>query len=102
MKNNTSVVFISVDTDDDHSLVGRFLHEQHWDGDAYFEAGLVRLLKITTIPTVLVIDSKGRTASRMSGFIPERFEDMLEHRILEAREAAGGPENTPARANPGV
>jgi hypothetical protein len=38
----------------------------------------------------------------MSGFIPERFEDMLEHRILEAREAAGGPENTPARANPGV
>jgi thiol-disulfide isomerase/thioredoxin len=102
MKNDAGVIFISVDTDEDHSLAGRFLHEQHWNGPAYFEAGLVRLLNITSIPTVLVIDPKGRTASRMSGFIPERFEDMLEHRILEAREAARTPENTSAPAKPGA
>jgi thiol-disulfide isomerase/thioredoxin len=102
MKKDAGVVFVSVDTDDDHSLVRGFMHEQHWNGTAYFDAGLVQLLKITSIPTVLVIDPKGRTASRMTGFIPERFEDMLEHRILEAREPAGAPDNPSAAANPGV
>jgi thiol-disulfide isomerase/thioredoxin len=92
MKNDAGVVFISVDTDDDHSLVPRFLKDQKWSGPAYYEAGLVQMLRITSIPTVLVIDPNGRTSSRMAGFIPERFEDMLEHRIIEARQAGpGGP-----------
>ena len=92
MKTDAGVVFISVDTDEDHSLVPRFLREQKWNGPSYYEAGLVRLLSITQIPTVLVIDPKGRTSSRMAGFIPQRFEDMLEHRIIEARQAGpGGP-----------
>jgi hypothetical protein len=34
----------------------------------------------------------------MAGFSPERFEDMLEHRIIEARQP-GAP---PAQANPGT
>jgi len=52
----------------------------------------VRMLRITSIPTVLVIDPKGKTSSRMAGFIPDRFVDMLEHRIIEARQAGpGGP-----------
>lgn len=92
LKNDAGVVFISVDTDDDHSLVPRFLEDQKWNGPSYYEAGLVRLLTINQIPTVLVIDPKGRTSSRMAGFIPERFEDMLERRIIEARQAgSGGP-----------
>jgi len=92
MKNDAGVVFISVDTDEDRSLVPGFLRDQKWNGPAYYEAGLVRLLRITSIPTVLVIDPKGRTSSRMAGFVPERFEDMLEHRIIEARQAGpGGP-----------
>jgi hypothetical protein len=34
----------------------------------------------------------------MSGFSPERFEDMLEHRIIEARQP-NAPSN---QANPGI
>jgi L-lysine 2,3-aminomutase len=31
------------------------------------------------------VDKNGRIASRMIGFIPERFEDMLTERIEETR-----------------
>jgi thiol-disulfide isomerase/thioredoxin len=86
--NDPNVVFISIDTDDDRSLVAPFMKEQHWSGSAYYEAGLMRLLNITSIPTVLVIDPQGQTSSRMVGFIPERFEDMLSARIAEVRKAA--------------
>jgi hypothetical protein len=32
-----------------------------------------------------VLDKSGKIASRMTGFIPERFEDMLTQRIEETR-----------------
>jgi thiol-disulfide isomerase/thioredoxin len=78
-----NVVFLSVDADEDHSLVAPFLRQMHWDGPIYFEGGLSRLLNISSIPTIVVLDTAGRVASRMTGFIPERFEDMLTQRIEE-------------------
>ena len=81
---NSDVVFLSVDTDEDHSLVAPFLKEQKWSQAVYFEDGLTRKLDISSIPTTLVVNRHGEIISRMNGFVPERFVDMLSERIEEA------------------
>jgi thiol-disulfide isomerase/thioredoxin len=78
-----NVVFLSVDADEDHKLVAPFLKDMHWNGPIFFDSGLSHLLNITAIPTVIVLDKTGKISSRMSGFIPERFEEMLTQRIEE-------------------
>ncbi len=82
------VLFVAVNSDDDPSLVAPFLKDQGWKNRGYFEAGLTRQLTISSIPTVLVLDPNGQISSRMIGFIPERFEQMLGERVEEARKTA--------------
>jgi thiol-disulfide isomerase/thioredoxin len=82
------VVFVAANADEDPSLVAPFLKEQGWKTQGYFEAGLARQLVVSSIPTVLVIDPNGQISSRMIGFIPERFEQMLAERIDETRRTA--------------
>jgi thiol-disulfide isomerase/thioredoxin len=80
---NPAVIFLSVDTDDDRELVEPFLKENHWNNIVYFEDGLARMLRITSIPTTIIVDRRGEIASRMNGFNPERFVDMLTERIQQ-------------------
>ena len=77
-----------MNADDDLSLAAPFVKEQGWKKQGYFEAGLARQLMVSQIPTVLVIDPNGQILSRMIGFIPERFEQMLGERVEEARRIA--------------
>ncbi len=79
------VVFVAVNADDDPSLPAPFAKEQGWPDAGYFEAGLAQKMTISQIPTVLVLDAEGRVYSRIVGFIPERFEQMLTERIEDAR-----------------
>ena len=81
---NPNVTFVSVDTDEDHDLVKPFLTEHHWNNAVYFEDGLMRMLRITSIPTTIVVNKHGEIASRMNGFNPERFVDLLTERIQQA------------------
>jgi len=81
---NPDVVFLSIDTDEDRTVVKPFLEEVKWSGRVYFEDGLSRALKITSIPTTILTDRHGRIFSRMNGFNPERFVDMLTTRIRDA------------------
>ncbi len=81
---NRKVVFLSINTDEDRSLVEPFLKEQKWDQQVYFEDGLSRLLAISSIPTTIVMNGNGEVVSRMNGFLPGRFVDMLTDRIHEA------------------
>lgn len=83
-KDNPDVVFLAIDTDEDHNLVKPFLDEVKWPGPAYFEDGLQRALKVSAIPTTLIIGRQGQVFSRMNGFVPERFVDMLTERIHDA------------------
>jgi thiol-disulfide isomerase/thioredoxin len=83
-QDNPGVVFLSVDTDEDRAAVQPFLAEAKWGGPVYFEDGLSRALKITSIPTTILTDRHGRIFSRMNGFKPERFVDMLTQRIRDA------------------
>ncbi len=83
-KDRDDVVFIAVATDEDHSLVKPFLEKQNWSQKVYFEDGLVQLLQVSSIPMTLILNKQGEVFSRMNGFIPERFVDMLSDRINEA------------------
>ncbi len=83
-KDRADVVFLAVDTDEDHSVVKPFLEQAKWSQKVYFEDGLSQLLQVSSIPTTLIIGKQGEVFSRMIGFIPERFVDMLTDRIEEA------------------
>ncbi|HKW99281.1 MAG TPA: TlpA disulfide reductase family protein [Bryobacteraceae bacterium] len=80
---DSGVAFISVNTDEDRDLVEPFLEENHWANAVYFEDGLSRMLQITSIPTTIIVDKHGDIASRMNGFNPDRFVDLLTERIRQ-------------------
>jgi len=84
-KQNTNVVFIAVATDEDRELVPPFLKQQNWSASrVFYDPGIVRLLDISSIPTTIILDKNGNIASRMNGFAPERFVDLLTERINES------------------
>jgi thiol-disulfide isomerase/thioredoxin len=81
------VVFLSVDTDEDHGVVPSFLQAQNWSNQVYFDSGLVKLLAIDSIPSTMISDKKGRLVSRMDGYLADKFVDQLTARIKSALEA---------------
>ena len=81
---NPDIVFLSVNTDEDRELVSPFLKENHWTVPVYFEDGLSRLMQVTSIPTTIIVNKNGDVASRMNGFIADRFVEMLSERIQQA------------------
>jgi len=93
-KDSDDVVFLSIDADEDHSLVKPFLDAQKWTQKVYFEDGLQSLLQVSSIPTTIIFGKKGDVVSRMIGYLPERFVDMLSDRIAEA---LGRPSPSPIK-----
>jgi len=83
-KDADDLVFLSIDTDEDRSVVKPYVESQHWTQRIYFDDGLQYLLKVASIPTTIVFGKKGEVVSRMNGFLPDRFVDMLSERIEEA------------------
>jgi len=83
-QDNGDVVFLSISTDDDRQAVKPFLAEQKWQGPVWFEDGLSRALAIASIPTTIVIDRNGKVFSRMNGYEPEHFAEILGERIQDA------------------
>jgi thiol-disulfide isomerase/thioredoxin len=81
---NSDVAFVSVNTDENRALVAPFVKDQKWSQSVYFEDGLVRKLDINSIPTTIILNRRGEVISRLNGFVPERFVDMLSDRIQEA------------------
>lgn len=85
--NRNDVILLSIDTDEDRNLVAPFLQQMNWSRSAvYFEDGLQRLLGVSSIPTTILFDKQGRIASRMVGFLPDKFADQLSERIKTALE----------------
>jgi thiol-disulfide isomerase/thioredoxin len=83
-KDNPDVVFLSVDTDEDRAGVKAYVTENHWSQKVYFEDGLSSNLQVGSIPTTIIFNKQGGVASRMNGFLPERFVGMLTERIQDA------------------
>lgn len=81
----SDVVLLSIDTDEDRTLVAPFLDQMKWTRTSvYFDDGLQRLLQVGSIPTTILFDKQGRVASKMVGFLADRFVDMLSERIETA------------------
>jgi thiol-disulfide isomerase/thioredoxin len=91
-KDSGDVVFLALDTDEDHNLVKPFLTQVKWNQKVYFEDGLQLLLQVTSIPTTIILGKDGQVFTRMVGFLPDRFVDMLTDRVSEAL----GRSQTPA------
>jgi thiol-disulfide isomerase/thioredoxin len=87
------VVFLSLDTDEDHSVVAPFLAEQKWSPKVYFEDGMARLLSVTQIPTTVLLDKQGKISSRMNGFLPDEFVAELIERIDAALKPPATADN---------
>jgi thiol-disulfide isomerase/thioredoxin len=101
-KDSSDVVFLAVDTDQDHSLVKPFLTQIKWSQKVYFEDGLQSLLQVSSIPTTIIIGKQGEVVTRMVGFLPDRFVDMLTERVNDAlgKPQAAAPPKAPI--NPGT
>ena len=95
-KDRDDLVFLSIDTDEDRSLVKPFLQSVEWSQKVYFEDGLSSALQVASIPTTIIFNKKGELVSRMNGFLPDRFVDMLTERI---QEALGSPLGKPVEAS---
>ncbi|HBY64407.1 MAG TPA: hypothetical protein DEH78_31690 [Solibacterales bacterium] len=85
-KGRAEVVFLAVNTDEDRSVVEPFLKQQNWNKSVYFDEGLSSNLRVSSIPTTVIFGKRGQIFSRLNGFLPERFVDMLTERIGEALE----------------
>jgi thiol-disulfide isomerase/thioredoxin len=83
-RGNDAVVFLSINTDEDRAAVKPFLEGEKWSDKVYFDDGLQRALQISSIPTTIVLDRNGQVYSRLNGFVPHRFVDMLAERIRDA------------------
>jgi thiol-disulfide isomerase/thioredoxin len=75
----TDVLFASVNVDEDESRVKPFVEDQKWtaEADVVFGDGLEDLLRVTTLPTVIILDRNGKIAYRANGYQPEAFEERL-------------------------
>jgi thiol-disulfide isomerase/thioredoxin len=90
-KDSPDVVFLAVDADEDHNLVKPFLTQIQWSQNVYFEDGLQSLLQVSSIPTTIILGKKGEVFTRMIGYVPGRFVDMLTDRVNDALGKPRGP-----------
>jgi thiol-disulfide isomerase/thioredoxin len=78
------VVFLAVNNDEEEGLVGPFLQTQKMEGTLVFADGLDSVLKVESIPTIIVLDRAGKIAYRTQGFAPDNFADALSGAITKA------------------
>lgn len=83
------VVFLSINTDEDRAAVKSFVDEQNWSQQVYFEDGLSSNLRVSAIPTTIIFGRNGEIITRMNGFDPSTFVDIVSGRINDALKQGG-------------
>jgi thiol-disulfide isomerase/thioredoxin len=78
------VVFLAANKDEDEAQVPLFLKEKQFEGTLVFADGLDTLLKVQSIPTIIVLDRAGKVAYRTEGFAPDNLADTLSAAITKA------------------
>jgi thiol-disulfide isomerase/thioredoxin len=82
------VVFLAVNKDEEESQVSLFLKEKQFEGTLVFADGLDSLLKVETIPTIIILDHAGKVAYRTQGFAPDNLVETLTAAITKASSPA--------------
>jgi hypothetical protein len=83
------VVFLAANKDEDEGQVALFLKEKNFEGTLVFADGLDSLLKVNSIPTIIVLDRAGKVAYRTEGFAPDNLADTLSAAITKASANPG-------------
>jgi thiol-disulfide isomerase/thioredoxin len=73
----SDVAFYAVNVDEDENLVKAFIESQKWTMPEIYADGLDDLLRVTALPTVLILDRNGKIAYRANGYQSEQFEERL-------------------------
>jgi len=76
--------FLSVNCDEDETLVAPYLQKDKLTTEAVFADGLERLFSVDSFPTVVVIDRDGKIVFRSIGFQPDGFERNLSLAVRNA------------------
>jgi thiol-disulfide isomerase/thioredoxin len=87
-KGNQQISFIEADCDDDESQVAPYLEEIKPHVPVVFADGLDHLLAVNDLPTVVIIDRRGKVVYRAEGFGEETFERDLTAAARRALETA--------------
>jgi thiol-disulfide isomerase/thioredoxin len=89
-KGDDRVVFLAINSDEERDRVPGFLKQQKYDMPVYYEDGLTLALSVTSLPTTVLLDKQGELFSKVVGFSPVNFVDLLSDRIREALNSKGG------------
>jgi len=81
---SSEALFLSVDCDEDETLVPPYLQKDKMATEVVFADGLDRLFSVDSFPTVIVIDRQGSIAFRSDGFQPDTFERDLSSAVRRA------------------
>jgi len=79
-----SVEFLAVNTDEEPSVVADFVKDAGWKVPVVYARGLDGALGIRALPTVLILDAKGRVVFRQVGIDPGSFVTTLEAKVRQA------------------
>ena len=78
------VAFLSVNADEDRSIVPEFVKEEGWTAPIVYAQGLDQILSIRALPTTIILGPDGRVIFRQNGIDIPSFVDTLEGKIREA------------------
>jgi thiol-disulfide isomerase/thioredoxin len=87
-RGNDQITFLEANCDDDESQVAPYLEEIKPRVPVVFADGLDRLLGVNDLPTVVIIDRRGKVTYRAEGFGEETFERDLVTAARRALETA--------------
>jgi len=86
-KNDKNVVFLAITTDEDRELVAPFLKQYKFNLPVAYAEYLNDHFAVSSIPTTIILDSKGEIAFRQAGFNPrEDFVETLSEKIEDAKK----------------
>ncbi len=83
-KDEPRVAFLSVNTDEDRSVVPNFVKEEGVTAPVVYAQGLDLLLSIRSLPTTMMLGPDGRVIFRQNGIDIPSFVDTVEGKIREA------------------
>jgi len=86
-KDDKSVVFLAITTDEDRELVSPYLKQHKFNLPVAYAEYLDAHFAINSIPTTIILDGKGEIAFRQAGYNPrEDFVAMLSEKIENAKK----------------
>ena len=78
------VVFLSVNADEDRSIVPDFVKKENWTTTVVYAQGIDQLLSIRGLPTTIILGPDGRIIFRQAGINIPSFIPTLEAEIRKA------------------